>query len=196
MMKKIVLGLAAVAAATFMSFKGADVTYKADATKTDLAWNAKKVTGAHAGKVTLKSGSLVMDGTTLKSGVIEIDMNTITCTDLQGEYADKLVGHLKSDDFFGVANFATSTLKITGTKSTGKDTYDVMADVTIKGKTEKITFPATIKSDAKGVTATAKITLDRTKFDVKYGSGKFFEGLGDKMIYDEFTIDVNLFASK
>lgn len=195
-MKKIILGIAAVAVVALVSFKGADVTYKADVKKTDLTWVGKKVTGEHTGKITLKSGSIVMDGNNVKSGTIEIDMNTITCTDMQGEYADKLVSHLKSDDFFGSANFPTATLKITGSKSTGKNTYDVMGDITIKGKTEKITFPATITADGKGLTAVGKLTIDRSKFDIKYGSGKFFEGLGDKMIYDEFTLDVNLVASK
>ena len=109
-------------------------------------------------------------------------------TDLSGEYKGKLEGHLKADDFFGVAKFPISTLEITKAKHKEGNTYECTAAITIKGKTEIITFNTDINKD----NAVAKIKIDRTKFDIKYGSGSFFKGLGDNMIYDEFDLNITL----
>ena len=103
---------------------------------------------------------------------------------------------MKSDDFFAVESFTTSTLKITNVKSQRGGKYSVTADLSIKGKTESVTFPVEVSLVEGKVTATAKITVDRTKFDVRYGSNSFFDNLGDKAISDEFTIDITLVAVK
>jgi polyisoprenoid-binding protein YceI len=105
-----------------------------------------------------------------------------------GEWHDKLVGHLKSDDFFGVEKFPTSELIITESAPFKNNEATVTGKLTIKG----ITHPVTFKAVKVGTGYTALITVDRTKYDIKYGSGKFFDSLGDKMIYDEFTLDVKL----
>ncbi|WP_109832929.1 YceI family protein [Reichenbachiella versicolor] len=159
-----------------------------DASASKIIWNATKVTGAHSGTIDIKEGELEYKGNQLIGGEFTIDMTTINTTDLEGEWKDKLDGHLKSDDFFGVDKYATAKFKITKVKSTGSDKYTVTGDVTIKGITESVTFPASVK-DGK---AKAKITLDRTKFNVRYGSNSFFDNLGDKAIHDEFTLDVSL----
>ena len=104
------------------------------------------------------------------------------------EYNQKLVGHLKSDDFFGVEKFPTAKLQITNAKPFEKYQAEVEANITIKGITQPITF--TVKQANKSYVAT--IVIDRSKFDVKYGSGSFFEGLGDKMIYDDIVLKVKL----
>ena len=115
-------------------------------------------------------------------------MNSLVCTDLSGEYKGKLEGHLKSDDFFGVTKFPTATLKIKKVIKQKGNIYECTGDITIKGKTEVVQFNTTLNKNS----ATAKIKIDRTKFDVKYGSGSFFDGLGDNMIYDEFDLNINL----
>lgn len=198
-MKKLMISAIAVGvallAASFTAPK-ADVTYKVDAAASTVAWLGKKVTGQHNGFVKIAKGTLVSDGKTIKTGSVEVDMNSITDTDMQGEYMEKLVGHLKSDDFFGVAKFPTAKLDITSVTLKSGNDYEVKGKLTIKGKTEDVTFPATIKSDAAGVTADAVIKIDRTKYDVRYGSGKFFENLGDKAIMDEFELTVKLVAKK
>lgn len=157
--------------------------------QSSIIWHAEKVTGDHTGTIVLKSGTLDTKGNQLDGGEFVIDMTTINTTDLEGEWKDKLDGHLKSDDFFGVEKFKTASLKITNVvkKASG---YDVTGDFTIKGKTVSVTFPA--QYDAKAKEATAQITLDRSKFDVRYGSNSFFDNLGDKAIYDEFTLDVKI----
>jgi polyisoprenoid-binding protein YceI len=121
----------------------------------------------------------------------------MTCTDLSGEYADKLVGHLKADDFFGTEKFKTSKLVVT--KAAPQDTkgnYKVTANLTIKDVTKEVKFFANV-ADANGTkTTTGKLTIDRGDFGIKYGSGSFFDGLGDKTIYDEFDLTFNVVAVK
>jgi polyisoprenoid-binding protein YceI len=154
----------------------------------NVFWKGEKVTGSHEGNISLKSGVLKFDDNKLAGGNIVINMNTIDCTDLSGEYKSKLEGHLKSNDFFGVEEYPEAILQITKVRSKGKSKYECMADLTIKGVTKEIKFEVELgKGDA-----TTNIVIDRTKFNVKYGSGSFFKGLGDKMIYDEFEISVDL----
>lgn len=195
--KNIVLSLLAVVASLTFAFAGKPTAYKADVKKSTLVWLGKKVTGEHTGNVSLASGSLQVDGKTVKGGSFEIDMNSITCTDItDADYNAKLVGHLKADDFFGVAKFAKAAFTTTSVKAVKGNEYEVTGKLTIKGVTEEVKFPATITVDGKTATAKAKITVNRTKFGIKYGSGSFFSDLGDKTISDDFTIDLNLVATK
>jgi polyisoprenoid-binding protein YceI len=163
-------------------------TKKVDISKSTINWVGKKVTGEHSGTVALKSGALVFKKNALTGGTFTVDMTTLTATDLTGEYQGKLNGHLKADDFFGTDKFPTSTLVFKTIATKGNDVYTVTADLTIKGKTNPITFDITVK----GNTATTALKIDRTKYDIKYGSKSFFEGLGDKTIYDDFDLTVNL----
>jgi polyisoprenoid-binding protein YceI len=178
------------------SKKAKAVTFKVDASKSTVKWNAKKVTGEHTGTVNLANGALIVDGTKITGGSFEIDMTSIKCEDLtDAGYNAKLVGHLKSDDFFSVEKHPKAAFKITKAEGSGAN-YTLTGDMTIKGITQSISFPATVKADAKGVTATSKITLDRTKWDIRYGSKSFIPNIGDKAIYDDFTIDLTLAAVK
>ncbi len=167
-------------------------TKTVDAEKSNVTWRAYKVTGSHMGTVALQSGSLVFEDGVLTGGEFVTDMTTLTATDLEGEWKDKLVGHLKSDDFFAVASHETSKLVFTGVKANGKNSYEVTADLTIKGITKPVTFDLAVY----GNKANATVKIDRSQYDIKYNSGSFFEGLGDKLIYDEFDLVVDLeFAS-
>lgn len=153
-----------------------------------ITWKGYKVTGSHYGTIDLKSGKLVFDGDKLTGGEFEVDMTTLISEDLSGNSKTKLEGHLKSDDFFGVATYPSSRLVFTQVQSTGKNRYEVTGDLTIKDHTEQITFEISVY----GSKATANLTIDRSKFDVRYGSGSFFENLGDKTIYDDFNIVADL----
>jgi polyisoprenoid-binding protein YceI len=162
---------------------------KFDVAKSQLKWTGKKVTGEHWGYIKLKSGAVTLKGDKITSGKFVIDMTSITEEDLEaGEWHDKLLGHLKSDDFFSVAKHAESTLEITGTTATSGNEATLTGKLTIKGITQPISFKAVKTTSG----YTANVVVDRTKYDIRYGSGQFFEGLGDKMIYDEFTLDVVL----
>lgn len=171
--------------------------YKVDAGKSTINWDAKKVTGEHMGTVKFKDGALTFDGTKLTGGQFSFDMNSIVCTDLtDAGYNAKLIGHLKSPDFFDTAKHPVSMFKITKVTPKGANAYEVTGDMTIKGITNPVTFPVTVKQNGAMVEADGKVRLDRTKYDIRYGSKSFFENIGDKAIYDEFDIDLKLVATK
>lgn len=154
-----------------------------------IHWLGKKIGGQHDGYIKLKSGVIEETSAGTISGSFVIDMTSITNTDLTDPgYNAKLVGHLKSDDFFGVASFPTATLNITNATAFTNGKATVTADLTIKGKTESITFDV----DKKENKYRAKIKVDRSLFDVKYGSTSFFDSLGDKAIDDIFVLNVKL----
>ncbi len=175
----------------------APVNYNVDLTSSNIIWKGYKVTGEHTGTVKLKNGSLQITDGKLSGGSFEIDMNSITDTDLEGEWAAKLVGHLKSDDFFGVDKYPTAKFVITrAIPQDTKGNYKVIGNLTIKETTKEIKFPVSATETNGVVTATGKVTLDRSEYNVRYGSGSFFDGLGDKTIYDEFDLNITLVAKK
>lgn len=164
--------------------KGGEIDVEAS----KIEWVGKKVTGQHSGTVAIKSGNLEMANGKITGGNFVIDMTSITVTDLSGDMKKKLEGHLHSDDFFGVQSFPTATVNITNAKKLEGNKYDITADLTIKGITHPINFQASVMDNK----ATADITVDRSKYNVKYGSGSFFDGLGDNLIYDNFNLSVSL----
>lgn len=170
------------------------VTYDIDVQQSEITWKGEKVAGEHLGTIQLKEGSLALEDGKLVGGNFTIDMSTISNTDLEGEQKGKLEGHLKSDDFFGVETYPTATLTITEVTPEADNTYQITGDLTIKDKTHEIQFPATVSSKGNQVTAEASITVDRSEYDVRYGSGSFFDNLGDKVIYDDFHLQVSLVA--
>ncbi|MEL6918808.1 MAG: YceI family protein [Bacteroidota bacterium] len=153
-----------------------------------VTWKAYKVTGSHTGTIALKAGALEFEGDKLSGGEFVVDMTSINTTDLEGDYKAKLDGHLHSDDFFSTANHPTSKLVFTNVATSGKNSYKVTGDLTIKGITKPVTFDVSVY----GSKATATLKVDRANYNVKYGSGSFFENLGDKTIYDEFDLVVDL----
>ena len=171
--------------------------YTVNASKSSLHWKARKVTGEHMGTVKFNEGALTFDGSKLTGGRFTFDMNSIVCTDLTDqEYNAKLIGHLKSDDFFSTAKHPISSFIITKVTPKGANTYLVTGNMTIKGITNAVSFPVTVKQTATTVEADGKVTLDRTKYDIRYGSKSFFEGIGDKAIYDDFDIELKLVANR
>ena len=115
-----------------------------NAEKSSVTWKAYKVTGSHTGTINIKSGSLEFDGDKLTSGEFVVDMTTINNTDLGEGGKNKLNGHLNSGDFFDTANHSTSSLKFTNVKATGKNSYEVTGDLTIKGITKPVTFDISV----------------------------------------------------
>ena len=177
--------------------KAADKTLTVDTKSSKVTWGAKKVTGTHAGEVPLTSGSIIVDGDKLKGGTFVFDLKNLTVTDVKdAEMNGKLTGHLKSPDFFSVEAHPQAKFVITTVTPKGAGAYEVTGKLTIKGITNDVTFPATVKSDGKKVVADAKISVDRTKYDIKFRSTNFFENLGDKAIDNDFTLEVNLVANK
>ncbi|WP_298223770.1 YceI family protein [Flavobacterium sp.] len=160
-----------------------------DVAKSTIKWTGKKVTGQHEGTINFKEGTLLFKNNKLERGKFTVDMNSIAVTDLKaGEGKEKLEGHLKADDFFGTDKFATASIMFTKVTPKANGVYTVTANLKIKEKTNPVTFDITVK----GNTATANLVVDRTKYDIKYGSGSFFDNLGDKAISDNFDLAVSL----
>lgn len=165
-----------------------------DTQKSTLEWVGTKVTGTHNGTILMKSGAVSFKGNRVVGGTFTLDMTSIVNLDIESEkWKQNLVGHLKSDDFFSVESHPTATFKITKAKmlrfvKANEANYEIKGVLTIKGIAKDVTFPVRIVRKDQGYEATGKIELDRTRWDIRYGSGKFFDDLGDKMIHDLFTI--------
>jgi polyisoprenoid-binding protein YceI len=198
-MKKtiIALGLSAILMASF-AFTYV-VTYSVNIEESNLTWVGKKITYDHKGTIKISSGSLDISGNNLVGGSFTIDMNTIVNLDIEdSEKNAKLIGHLKSADFFNVAEFSTANMVITSAKMKKAEgsNYEIQGDLTIKGITKPVTFPALVVIDGDIVTAKATVVFDRSEYDVRYGSGSFFDDLGDQVIYDDIALGVELVANK
>lgn len=188
-MKKLkIIGILVTVLLTYGNTQAQAQTKKIDLTKSKITWTGKKITGEHQGTIDFKEGYLIMKDNMITGGRFVADMTTLNNTDQTGKPKLNLEGHLKSDDFFGTQNFPTSTLVFKTIQNKGNDNYTITADLTIKGVTKPAKFDLTIKGD----TGTAKLIVDRTKYDIKYGSGSYFEDLGDKTIYNDFELDVFL----
>jgi polyisoprenoid-binding protein YceI len=195
-MKKVLSTLVVALAFVGFAFTTAPkaTTFKVDTQKSIILWNGKKVTGEHSGTIKLAGGTLSLSGTNLTQGSFTIDMTTITSTDGAGA---RLEGHLKADDFFGVEKFPTANFVITKVTPAAAGKLTVSGNLTIKGITKALSFPATLAVKGTSLTAVAKgVKVDRTKYDIRYGSKSFFDSIGDKAIDDEFTLDITLVAIK
>ena len=157
--------------------------------KSKITWIGKKVTGQHEGIINFKEGALVFKNKKIVGGNFIADMTTLSNNDQSGKDKEKLEGHLKSSDFFDTTNFKTAKLVFKTIAFTKPNLYTITADLTIKGKTNPVKFEMIVKNK----TANAKLSVDRTKYGIQYGSGSFFDDLGDKTIYDEFDLNVLLY---
>ena len=169
-----------------------------DPATSSINWTGRKVTGEHKGSVALKSGEVMLENGVVKNGKFGIDVGQVVVKDIEDPtYNAKLTGHLKSPDFFAVEKFPlvefvidqATPLKTAGPK--GENTQ-IKGALTIKGISQPVEFPAVVTVKDGMAEAKGTITLDRTKWDIRYGSGKFFQGLGDKLIYDEFEVSFDV----
>ena len=162
-----------------------------------IKWIGSKVASSHEGNVNIAKGSLLIDHGTLVGGQIAIDMNSISCSDIESEKKNQyLVDHLKDEDFFNVKDFPLASIKITEALKGEDNTYKLSADLTIKGITHPIIFQADVDINGLNYSARAKIIIDRTKWNVVYKSGSIFKDLGDKFIHDEIEFEIFLLSVK
>lgn len=194
-MKKVLMIMVAVAATLLMSFITPDEKLSVDTGASELKWTGHHLAKSysHWGYIGLKSGSVSTDGNKITGGEFVIDMNTISNKDLEKkEDNGKLVGHLKSDDFFAVDKFPEAKLVIKKSTKKSGNTFNTVADLTIRGITKEITFDTEVKSINKNaVDATAKLRVKRTDFEVMYGWS-----IENAMLDGEFDIEVKLVAKK
>ena len=162
---------------------------KFDLTESTAKWSGKKITNqAHSGSLKFSSASLSLDNQNEPQGIFTVDMTSLTNEDLTGKYKQKLEGHLKSEDFFSVDKHPKATLVIKKVNSHNNNSYELTGDLTIKDITHTVDFGLIIYKDR----VESKLTFDRSKYDIQFASGSFFENLGDNLILDEITLDITL----
>lgn len=196
------LGTASVARAQTTTATTGASTYKLQPQLSTLGWEGKAVTHGHTGTIQFTGGDLLVKNNMVVGGTTTVDMKTIKATDITDvEQHTKFVGHMSSQDFFGVEKNPTSTFKIVSVTpikgaAAAADNATIAGDMTIKGVTNRITFPAKVGVKNGVAAATGKLIIDRTKFGLRYGSKSFFDSIGDKAIYDDFTLDFNVLAKQ
>jgi polyisoprenoid-binding protein YceI len=173
----------------------AEGTFMFMADKSKITWTGSKITGdKHVGTVALKDGSITFDANGIANAELVIDMTSMDNIDLadDAENQGKLLGHLKSDDFFGVDTYPTATFSLAGVQM-AEATGMVTGQMTVKDKTNEESAKVVIAKSGKDmVVITGTLTFDRAKYDVRYGSGSFFEGLGDNLIKDDVMLKFQL----
>lgn len=171
--------------------------YIIDTKESIVTWKGSKVFApeqAHTGYVYISKGELMIEKGQLANGAVEVDMNTIT--DPVHGSDNNLINHLKDPDFFDVKKFPIATFAIIRVASVNAENINVTGNLTIKGITHAVTFPAKIEVKGEIVNAIGKVTIDRTKWDVRYNSGKFYDNLADKAISDDIEFDMKIVATK
>jgi len=197
MFKKIFILILSVITLTSFTILTHQDHVKVNTETSTVKWTGSKVTSSHEGDIKIKSGKLILDHGRLVGGQFEIDMTTIVNTDIEDKESRlNLEGHLKNKDFFNVNEHKTASLMITTVKLIEESSYELQADLTIKGITHEIKFNADVEIKGTAFLAIAKIKIDRTKWEIKYNSGSFFDGLGDYLILDEIEFDVFLLSEK
>ena len=160
--------------------------------KSTIYWLGKKITGEHSGYINIVKGKMLIDNNQIIDGNFVIDMNSMTCTDIEDASMNKkLLEHLKSDDFFSTEKYPNSTLEIISSTIFTNNKSKVTGRLTIKGKTEPIVFEVLRNNN----NYKAELNIDRSKYDVRYGSTSFFDSLGNRAIDDIFTLKINLFVN-
>jgi|TARA_B100001287_G_scaffold117904_1_gene99225 polyisoprenoid-binding protein YceI len=168
--------------------------YVMDNDNSSIKWTGRELsTKSHYGSLQMKNGSLTVNTDGTVNGIIKIDMTTIDCEDLQGRSKASLERHLRSDDFFSVEShpIATLTFKSEGGIGAGNK-LAFNGDLEIKGISHPISFESEVKNVDPKVSALVNMTFDRSKYNVRFRSGTFFQNLGDKLIYDDIEISVDI----
>ena len=172
--------------------------YLANASESVIEWTGAKPTGKHNGTINIESGVFTVNDGKVESGSFIIDMNSIVNLDIPAdkEMNGKLVGHLKSADFFDVEKFPSAAFEVTGLEEK-EGQMMLSGNLTLKDKKNNVTFPVSLNEDNDSYTITSEVfTIDRSKWDVRYGSKSFFDNLGDKFINDDIELKITLKANK
>jgi polyisoprenoid-binding protein YceI len=171
--------------------------YKVDTQNSKITWEGRRIAGgSHEGTIDIKEGEVIFDNGRFQGGSFTIDMSTISSTDLTGDRKARLDGHLKNEDFFDVPKFPTSTLVITDVQRADDGRWRIIGDITIKNITRPVTFFATMTLTGNRLVAVANLTFDRSDFDVRFGSDRFFDNLGDRAIINDIPLEITLVANR
>ena len=172
-------------------------TFQIQKTSSTVNWTGKKVLGLHTGSINIASGFIEMADNHIESGEIQMDMTSMVITDIEDKKTRQdFLEHLLNDDFFSVDKFKTSKLVLTGSKKMDNGKLEIDGILTIKDISHPVSFIATVEVFTNTLHSLGELVIDRTLYNIRYGSGKFFENLGDKLVYDEFVLQFKLIAEK
>lgn len=170
----------------------ADATYNIVQDESTLVWTGREVsTSSHYGTINFTSGQFEIADGLISQGEFLVDMTSINVQDLTGGSKERLEGHLRSDDFFSVESFPTAHLYISSSEVISNGKWMVNGFLTIKDISHPVLFEMANTEDGWN----ANLVFDRSKYNVKFRSGTFFENLGDKLIYDDIELKINLKTS-
>lgn len=190
-MKTILLAILFAVGSTVFSQQN----YKVNTKLSKVEWEGRKIGGSHEGTIQILSGDLLMSGNKINSGLIVIDMKSIEITDIESESSkQKLMDVFESENFFNPKEYPKATLKITGSTELSKTEIEITGTITIKDKSHPIKFRATKVEDENKIVFIGSFEIDRSDYDVSYGSG-FFSGLGDTAIKDLFGLEFKIAAA-
>ena len=167
----------------------ADNIYNIETAQSQITWTGREVsTSYHYGTLDFVSGNFEISNGAIVNGEFIVDMTSINNQDMEGDSKARLEGHLKSDDFFSVESYPTAAISINSSELISDGKWNVSADLSIKGFTHPVNFEMISLDDG----WSANLVFDRSKYDVRFRSGSFFENLGDKLIYDDIELSINL----
>ncbi len=167
----------------------ADNIYNIETSQSQITWTGREVsTSSHYGTLDFVSGNFEISNGAIVNGEFIVDMTSINNQDMEGDSKARLEGHLKSDDFFSVESYPTAAISINSSELISDGKWNVSADLSIKGFTHPVNFEMISSEDG----WSANLVFDRSKYDVRFRSGSFFENLGDKLIYDDIELSINL----
>jgi polyisoprenoid-binding protein YceI len=171
------------------ALQASDASYTINPDQSIIVWTGREVTTSkHFGNIYFASGQFEVKSGLISSGEFVVDMTTIDNQDLPEERRGRLEAHLKSDDFFSVESHPTALLSILSSESVADGKWMVSGELTIKTFTHPVEFEMSNSNDG----WKANLVFDRSKYEVKFRSGSFFENLGDKLIYDDIELAINL----
>jgi polyisoprenoid-binding protein YceI len=174
-----------------------DGNYTIDVATSSLTWRGENIVGKkHQGAILVKRGNVNISGGAITGGEIVIDMNTLTNTDLSGNEKTKIEGHLKSADFFDTGKFGEAIYTITSGTKKNAINYEIIGKLTVKGITKDLNCTLVVAPNGGDINVGGGFVFDRSQFDVRYGSDKFFDNLGDNLIKNEVIMTVNLQGKK
>jgi len=166
-----------------------DNIYNIETAQSQITWTGREVsTSSHYGTLDFVSGNFEISNGSIVNGEFIVDMTSINNQDMEGDSKARLEGHLKSDDFFSVESYPTAAISINSSELISDGKWNVSADLSIKGFTHPVNFEMISSEDG----WSANLVFDRSKYDVRFRSGSFFENLGDKLIYDDIELSINL----
>lgn len=171
--------------------------FKIQKSSSIVNWTGKKVLGLHTGTINVADGYIDFSEEGIENGEVVINMTTIVITDIDDPKTNgEFLAHLQNDDFFSVDKFKTAKLLITDSVKKGSNTFLLKGNLTIKDITNPVSFTATVEVFTDFLHSMGEIVIDRTLYNIHYGSGKFLQNLGDSLIYDDFVLQFKLIAQK